>query len=256
MTKQARSSGLVAFIGVLCALGCGAPDEAEEGDVPQGPAKPEQVKFDEPSSQYIAPCDDCGGGGGGGGGGGSTTTTLFQSSVSRGGTGAIRDLKVTKGDSASQPTLPGYHRIDVDLNKGAGGTYIYLTFTRDEDSEVGPTDYCGSWIDGPFVTDIFAQDYDFIGASSAKNSCYGATAPPIWEPRDISGWKHPDLNDGAGGRFIFAWQYKNSDMVPIQEVGVLAGGTSGIACPTGWTRVNQDLNEGAGGYWIYFCYRR
>jgi hypothetical protein len=54
---------------------------------------------------------------------------------------------------------------------------------------------------------------------------------------------------------IYAWQLKRTNGTPINEVGVIAGGNSGIACPSGWTRVGQDLNQGAGGDYIYFCYK-
>ncbi len=101
------------------------------------------------------PCDDCltplppVGGGGNGGGGWSNSTgsfpgvttvgggpaTTFVSSVGQGGSGFIRDLKITyNAQSISHQaavTNGGYLRLTTDLNSGAGGSYLYFAFTRD-----------------------------------------------------------------------------------------------------------------------------
>lgn len=175
-----------------------------------------------------------------------------------GGAGAIRDLKFEKGDSASQVPLDGYHLIPADLNKGAGGTYIYLTFTRDG-TKVQAPDQCG-WGEGEYVTTFFAEDFGWADSGAVKGTCGGMGYPstPIWEYTGNYAWpwKHPDLNDGSGGRYIFAWLQKVAGSAPIQEVGVVSGSSGSIQCPSGWIRDNQDLNEGAGGAYIYFCYRR
>lgn len=201
-----------------------------------------------------------GGGGGGGGGGGPPPPppSVFLSSLGRGGTGAIRDLKFEKGDTSSQVPLDGYTLIPADLNKGAGGTYIYLTFTRLEDKlQVGTQ--CG-WENNAFVTGLFADDFRAIDAVQMKGTCAGLGDPwtPIWESTGdpLWPWKHPDLNDGSGGRYIYAWQERVGTGAPLTEVGVLSGNTSAIQCPAGWTKVDQDLNQGAGGDYIYFCYKQ
>ena len=41
----------------------------------------------------------------------------------------------------------------------------------------------------------------------------------------------------------------------ISEVTVIRGG-SGVQPPAGWVRVNADLNAGAGGDYIYLCYKK
>ncbi|MBB4600472.1 hypothetical protein HNQ93_000048 [Hymenobacter luteus] len=75
-------------------------------------------------------------------------------------------------------------------------------------------------------------------------------------------WEQPDLNDGSGGRFIASYQSKDvRDGGPI-EVGVIAGNSSSISPPMGWIKIDNvngygvDLNEGAGGDYIYFCIKR
>jgi len=42
----------------------------------------------------------------------------------------------------------------------------------------------------------------------------------------------------------------------ISEVTVIRGGSSGIQPPAGYTRINADLNAGAGGDYIYLCYKK
>jgi hypothetical protein len=42
----------------------------------------------------------------------------------------------------------------------------------------------------------------------------------------------------------------------ITELTVIYGGSSGIQCPTSFTKYGVDLNQGAGGDFIYLCYKR
>jgi hypothetical protein len=42
----------------------------------------------------------------------------------------------------------------------------------------------------------------------------------------------------------------------ITELRVIRGGSSGIPAPAGFTRIGVDLNQGAGGDYIYLCTRR
>ncbi|MDH3198244.1 MAG: hypothetical protein OEO21_08390 [Candidatus Krumholzibacteria bacterium] len=42
----------------------------------------------------------------------------------------------------------------------------------------------------------------------------------------------------------------------ISEVIVIYGGSSGIQPPAGYVRINADLNAGAGGDYIYLCYKK
>ncbi|MCB2378312.1 hypothetical protein LGH70_12000 [Hymenobacter sp. BT635] len=227
--------------------------------------------------QYVQPIDleepGDGGGGYGGGGGGSTPYQGFISSENVAAysgadnpAGHIYDLKITKGGDGP---LDGYTKIDVDLNRGAGGQYIYLTFTRNpskvqKGSEWDP--YCmngsfsvcnGREVVGP-VRGIWSQAYNSGGAFHA----WPGFTFPTWAPNGVGGWKQPDLNDGAGGDYIYGYQSKDArDGNPI-EVGVLYGSSSSVAPPAGWVKVDGsngqgvDLNKGAGGDYVYFCYKR
>jgi hypothetical protein len=68
----------------------------------------------------------------------------------------------------------GYQFINVDLNKGAKGQYIYLMYTTDKSL-------------GPPITDI-----DVIYGDSLPVSY-----PPDWNKINR------DLNEGAGGKYIY-----------------------------------------------------
>ncbi|TXK52909.1 hypothetical protein FVR03_00615 [Pontibacter qinzhouensis] len=205
------------------------------------------------------PCYGCGGSGGG-------VTSNFVSSVGVGygyyfahnPTNAIQDLKIIKGSSASiNPSLAGYHKINADLNRGAGGQYIYLTFTRDPGQVRGSSNWVTDQSYGGYVPvkNIIVMSYTIGGLNGWPTLC----SPPI-EVKDAFGFHTPDLNDGAGGKYIYAYQEK-CDMYTsypgtIKEVGVLYGNSSSISPPTGWVKLPQDLNEGAGGDYIYFCIKK
>jgi len=237
-------------LGAATLAGCLGADESS-GDEP--PATVGRVSA-QGNPGRLPPPDNSGGGGGPP----PPPPAVFTSSVGFGGTGNIRDLKFIKGDTPFEVPLDGYTVISADLNKGAGGTYIFLTFTRRQDKmQIG--NLC-NWENNEFVTGLFADDFNALDAVQMKGTCAGLGLPwtPIWEATGdpFWPWKHPDLNDGSGGRFIFAWQARVGTGAPLTEVGVLSGSSSTIQCPAGWTRVDQDLNQGAGGDYIYFCYKQ
>ena len=186
--------------------------------------------------------------------------------------GYLYDLKIVKG---SNPNRSGfndsqyYHNIEIDLNEGAGGEYIYVSFTRDpsavqyQDHSSGcgyngsggnetPRDANGNKVDRP----IMGIDTE-VRCCDAASDCHSIFSP-MYATRSPSlnsnHMKMPDLNDGAGGSYIYAWQTRvpNVSNRPI-ELGVLTGNNVNIAPPVGWTRVGSDLNNGAGGAYIFFC---
>jgi len=57
---------------------------------------------------------------------------------------------------------------------------------------------------------------------------------------------------GAGGDYIYA-SYKVG-APPLKGLAVIAG-SKGVTAPTGYTAINVDLNKGAGGKYIYLCYK-
>lgn len=173
--------------------------------------------------------------------------------------GYIWDLKIVKGGSSSEQPLAGYTKIDADLNRGAGGSYIYLTFTRSPtQTRLGDETGYGwtqSQISGPVRgLQAFTQP-----TGISVGWIWGATPPvgfvPIWSPNPIPGstWKQPDLNDGAGGSWIYGFQFKEYQNGPV-EVGIISSTSSRPVAPANWyVDYTQDLNQGAGGDYIYFC---
>ncbi|MFD2785416.1 hypothetical protein [Hymenobacter rubripertinctus] len=60
-----------------------------------------------------------------------------------------------------------------------------------------------------------------------------------------------DLNNGAYGSYIWSYQTKQPGS-PI-EIGLLSGDNDKIKPPVGWYKYAVDLNQGAGGKFIYLC---
>lgn len=217
-----------------------------------------------------APCYDGPSGCGGGDPGG--VYSIFTSSVNQGGSGNIRDLKLILGTpqdntvSAQRVLGAGYIKLDADLNKGCGGSYIYLCFTRNissvlsglESSQVKP----------------YSSPADIVSSLDTKHGSFTSTPQPnldyfeIWLPNQNENydWNVLDLNKGAGGEYLYSYQSKTPfsrlpngggtrPRAAFLEVGSLSGNSSAINPPAGWQKHNQDLNEGAGGEYIYFCYK-
>lgn len=67
------------------------------------------------------------------------------------------------------------------------------------------------------------------------------------------GFELYDLNEGVSGTYIRAIQSKSPNAGLPLEIGVLSGNSSNIQPPVGWSKASIDLNEGAGGDFIYFC---
>ena len=157
----------------------------------------------------------------------------------------IVDLEIAKSSYASVGAQSGYYKLDLDLNSGAGGKYIYLCFSRNQVDD--HNNNCGlNWADLSPITDITTKAWRTLSISSRPDGfCY-----------IYNGGGVPDLNDGSGGRYVYPYQTKSASPNPIKEVGVVAGNTSNIFPPPGWVRAGEDCNAGAGGDYIYLCYKR
>ncbi len=188
-------------------------------------------------------------------------TSTFVTSVGQGGSGSIVDLKVT----INKPTLQGYTILDSDLNKGAGGSNIYYHFTRDPNSVEQGLEYDkgSGYSTGMPVVRYKTANGSFWGQPDRPNYFW-----PIWSPNQNSNghWDVVDLNIGAGGEYIYSYASKDSNALSsgggntyysgFTEIGIISGNSDQIQPPTGWKRDDADLNEGAGGDHIYFCYKR
>lgn len=186
-------------------------------------------------------------------------SSTFVSSEGRGAYGNIYNLEFIKDSDPLPSAETGYTRLDVDLNRGAGGKYIYISFTRDPEAiSQFHKDYQSR--SNP-LTHLYAKGYttglsEWVAAPEGYGYIYEYTGN--WAtPSSLFDYKVIDLNDGSGGKYIYAYSSRYSSKgSPIREVGILYGNNSSIVPPTGWIKDPQDLNEGAGGDYIYLCYKR
>ena len=140
-------------------------------------------------------------------------TTFAQDSIS--------EVAVIFGSSSSIKAPAGFTKVDVDLNSGAGGDYIYVCYKKG----------VGAPITGLAIT-------------------FGGHVPSpeyTWTKIDV------DLNRHAGGEFIFLWYTKDPACSTIGNIIILLDSQ---ATPDGYTKIPWDLNRGAGGAFIYLAYNR
>jgi len=124
----------------------------------------------------------------------------------------------------------------IDVNKGAGGWYVYIGQKKIRLND----DYSSA------ITDLVTI--------RGKN----AIAPVGYKKIDF------DLNRGAGGDFIYLCvEYGNTEQIPIRNLSLLLSSDKwGDPYYNGWEVVkdasggNSDLNKGAGGKFIYLLIDR
>lgn len=152
----------------------------------------------------------------------------------------INDVKVVTGSYSGVPCGDGFSKIATDLNKGAGGAYVYL---------------CVRMTATSYFDTIYAVYADT--ASGIKCHQAGDSLVP------------GNLNERAGGKYIsfcvrpFVGPIDgHTRALGSVEFNVIDGGVSrGLAeywgyqrCPTACDSV--DLNKGAGGDYIYTVRQR
>ena len=92
-------------------------------------------------------------------------------------------------------------------------------------------------------------------------SCLTSTDPAAGPPRGASGARLPDIAMKAAAFLVLlalALLTPASALAQdcVTEITVIYGGSSGIQPPAGYTKINVDLNQGAGGDYIYVCYKK
>jgi hypothetical protein len=132
---------------------------------------------------------------------------------------AISELTVINGGSSSIQPPAGYTKINVDLNQGAGGDYIYLCYKKGV---------------GAPITGIAVTINDNPPPSDAE-----------YTRIDV------DLNRGSSGDFIWLWYTKDPACTTIHNLEVLVNTTTPSS---GFTVIPTDLNQSVGGEYIYFAY--
>jgi len=155
----------------------------------------------------------------------------------------IMDIKVVsdKNDNvAIAKCPPGYKRIEIDLNKGAGGEYIYFCVKRGKRASAITNIICESLGSGKSEGTLNVK-HNGVTASYNRNGA--------------------DLNKGAGGKYMYLLSTKSTSYNPIRNMTVymdketLPDEWNGRMCYVNTTET-ADLNKGAGGRYIYVAYKR
>lgn len=122
-----------------------------------------------------------------------------------------------------------------DLNKGAGGKWIYLELTKGSN----PT---------------FRQ---LAVAVNDGNS--GWDTSDIYEKcPQYNGWgvDETDMNWGAGGSYLYCvYTSMGQTRRYIEDIVIITGSSSQIQPPLGYDKIDIDLNRNAKGEWIFMCYK-
>ncbi|XP_027139706.1 uncharacterized protein LOC113746832 [Larimichthys crocea] len=124
----------------------------------------------------------------------------------------------------------GFKKINVDLNKGAKGNFIYLWYKTEHDSDP---------ITRVQVTFNNGMDDALISAGYTKID--------------------KNLNAGTGGNYIYLWYFKGSTEydTPIVELDVTVDvQREGLKFKNDWERLACDLNRKAKGNWIHIWMKR
>jgi len=168
-------------------------------------------------------------------------------------------------DHAPATSGSGMVKIPVDLNEGAGGYFIYLYYSK---------------------TDELSQSLCYIGTRSGAYRMTTSYPAMTKLGMNIGGglqyWT--DMNDGAGGEYIYLEGLKPSNYDKADPVsGIPFNGGRNLGCSIepiknlmvvgtgedertfsskmysrypGWHMVYKDLNDGAGGAYVYLCYKK
>jgi hypothetical protein len=138
--------------------------------------------------------------------------------------GSFDAIRVGLYDNAqSQVNLSdGYSRLLLDLNKGAGGKYVYF--------------------------EVRSGQTSLISAVAIQHGSSKTQPPPVGYVQVPT-----DLNAGAGGEYIYL-SYMTGGSPAIGGFLVYATSDQNSVPPSGWTSTGIDLNRGAGGAYIYLCF--
>ena len=174
-----------------------------------------------------------------------TLMLLCSLSASACAAGAVYALGIADaiGKKAAQDQLNLGVLVDKDLNDGAGGHYIYMAYNAagkgdDDEFITGIRFFAPSSSDSPPETmDFKGTCFYLLGGSHEKNFA---------KDTDIC-----DLNNGAGGRYIYTYITKDPDYGPaIAEIGVCSKDHPYVLRNFSDSYVQdgygypQDLNEG------------
>lgn len=143
----------------------------------------------------------------------------------------ITDLYVSHCEADEQYLQSrGFKKVNVDLNKGVGGNFIYIWYRKQ--SGHAPI----AKIQLTF-NDEMARGLDRVGYTKIDK----------------------DLSAGAGGDYIYLWYYRGSGEfnTPIVDIYVTTVAESEVCMlRNGWERLTCDLNRNSKGNWIHVWVKR
>jgi hypothetical protein len=149
-----------------------------------------------------------------------------------------KDYKEAR-DAVAYHEKRGFHCIEMDLNKGARGGYIYLLYTTQ-------TKY------GSPITDVYIKfgNDNFSSIITHEGRKYSLVARG-GNP-EFAGTCDGDLNYGAKGKYIYLYASWGS-FTPSRGLTSITfnGNSSGAVGINGDASKPADLNSGAGGDYIY-----
>lgn len=161
--------------------------------------------------------------------------------------------------------LATYYKINFDLNRKAGGKYIYfyigrqfisrelLALRRSEVALRNVTSHSNkkagdytAYVTKKMTTALggFVYDWKKIGTNGCGEHFVADYYSNIYKGTG----KQVDLNEGAGGKYVYIFgstNCKNWDYITSCKVANYTRSEDGYRCTTG------DLNDGAGGSFIY-----
>jgi hypothetical protein len=162
----------------------------------------------------------------------------------------------TSASSLEPSKTLDYSKINFDLNKGAGGKYVYfyVAFKRVNISELGDSkalrDVCTYHPkkSGDYTSQV---NKDAVKQNSGFRYKYfkiGTDGNPNGSGSYKGSGRQVDLNEGAGGRYIYL--FGSSECKTWGYItGVCVSNTRTYS--SGFRRATGDLNDGAGGNYVF-----
>ncbi len=168
----------------------------------------------------------------------------------------VQNIAIISGNAATIACPPYFGKIDLDLNQFAGGPYIFICYGKSDSIRDTQGAIEGVTVEAVSLENPLAQTQ---GCRSVVNgSCVSHFVNAI-QP------SNGDLNQGAGGEYIYLGKTVrpciNGACDPgaspkryrLRELAVVAGPTLDILCPSSYTKIPIDLNQGARGSHIFLC---
>ncbi|ROI26834.1 hypothetical protein DPX16_23852 [Anabarilius grahami] len=189
----------------------------------------------------------------------------------------IVNLKVSK-EAKEEPALlqDGWERLGCNLNRKAGGNFIYLWVKREKPSYI-----CEITASVDFISDKHLFELGYTRVDENTNDGAGGNYVFLWYRRttdksnaltalnistslqdttnlQAKGFKKlsVNLNNGTSGKDVYAWHIKEGCEMQIQTMVLLINCNAWNAYQkAGIIFVDKNLNEGNNGYKMHLAYK-